>query len=316
MTASRAKHALFAFALWIASAPYPAAAQDAKPLPAPAPKTTKAAPAAGKAPARVLMWQVRSPTATVYLLGSVHVGSADAYPLDPRIERAFAEADTLVLEIPLDAAAVAKATVLMQQGGLYAPPDALDKHVDPATMAKLAKSVATTGMPLAVFKQMRPWFAAMTLALLRLQAEGFQPQYGIDMHFFTAGKDKRFEALETIEEQAGMLSGMPPELQLDNLRQTLDELDQVAPTMRGAFAAWRKGDGPALDRLLLAPVRKQHPALFQRLFVERNRRMASAVERLLAGKGTAFVVVGAGHLVGKDSVIRMLTTRTRVPKQL
>jgi uncharacterized protein len=275
-----------------------------------------AATPAAAAPARVLLWQVRSATATVYLLGSVHVGSADAYPLDPRIERAFAEADTLVLEVPLDAAALAKATTLMQQSGLYAPPDALDKHLDPATMAKLKKAIAATGMPLQAFLQMRPWFAAMTIALLRLQAEGFQPKYGIDVHFFEAGKDKRQHALETIEAQAGLLSGMPNKLQLENLRQTLDELDQAGPTMRAAFAAWRRGDGAAIDELMLAPLRKRYPALYKRLFVDRNRRMTAAVERLLAGKGTAFVVVGAGHLVGKDSIIRMLTTRRKKPIQL
>jgi uncharacterized protein YbaP (TraB family) len=109
---------------------------------------------------------------------------------------------------------------------------------------------------------------------------------------------------------------MPVKLQVDNLRQTLDELDQAATMLRSALAAWRRGDGPAIDELMLAPFRKQYPALYKRLFVDRNRRMAKEVERLLAGKGTAFVVVGAGHLVGKDSVIRMLTTRARTPRQL
>jgi uncharacterized protein YbaP (TraB family) len=221
-----------------------------------------------------------------------------------------------VLEVPLDAAAVAKASTIMQKSGLYAPPDSLDKHLDPATLAKLQTAVSATGMPAQVFMQMRPWFAGMTLALLKLQAAGYQPQYGIDVHFFNALGGKRFQALETIEEQAAMLSGMPPALQVDNLRQTLDELDQIAGIMRQAFAAWRRGDGRALDELMLAPFRKRYPALYKRLFVERNRRMASAIERLLAGKGTAFVVIGAGHLVGKDSVLQMLTTKSRVPRQL
>ena len=46
----------------------------------------------------VFLWELRSPTATVYLLGSVHVASGDMYPLDARIERAFQKSETLVLE--------------------------------------------------------------------------------------------------------------------------------------------------------------------------------------------------------------------------
>ena len=351
-TWSRASHRLCACALLLAltaqpALAAPAATQGAKPA-QPAPAITPAAkpaqvkPAAASTPpaqpaplqpapkpaaaatqverdsaqSKVLLWQVRSATATVYLLGSVHVGSADAYPLDPRIEQAFAQADTLVLEVPLDAGAVAKAAAMMQKAGLYAPPDSLDKHLDAATLAKLKTAIATTGMPAPVFMQMRPWFAGMTLALLRLQTAGYEPQHGIDVHFFNAIGTKRFQALETIEEQAGMLSGMPPAMQIDNLRQTLDELDQISGIMDQAFAAWRRGDASAIDELMLAPFRKRYPALYKRLFLERNRRMASEIERLLAGKGTAFVVIGAGHLVGKDSVLQRLTTKTRVPKQL
>lgn len=299
-----------------ASAPASSAAQPSTKASVPPPGAAPSAAPAAAARTPVLMWQVRSPTATVYLLGSVHVGSADAYPLDPRIERAFAESDTLVLEVPLDEAAMANAAAIMQQRGLYAPPDSLDKHLDPATLAKLKTAIEATGMPVQPFMQMRPWFVAMTIALLRLQADGFEPKYGIDVHFHAAGKDKRFHALETIEAQAGLLSGMPVKLQVDNLRQTLEELDQAGPMMRAAFAAWRRGDGAAIDELMLGPFRKRYPALYRRLFVDRNRRMAKAVTRLLAGKGTSFVVVGAGHLVGNDSIIRMLTTRSRRPQQL
>jgi uncharacterized protein YbaP (TraB family) len=212
---------------------------------------------------------------------------------------------------------MAKAAVLMRERGLYKPPDSLDKHLDPATLAKLQAALQTVpGSPFEMMKQMRPWFAAMTLALLHLSVEGFDARHGIDLHFRGRIGQRRFKALETVESQALMLSGMPAKMQLDSLRQTLDELDKAGDVMRSAFAAWKKGDAQAIDELMLAPFRKQYPGLYKRLFVDRNRRMTKEIKRLLAGKGTAFVVVGAGHLVGQDSIIRMLTTRTQAPKQL
>ena len=41
-----------------------------------------AAPGAAK-PRHILMWKASSPTTTVYLLGSIHAGTKDMYPLPP-----------------------------------------------------------------------------------------------------------------------------------------------------------------------------------------------------------------------------------------
>src|SRR5690349_22883151 len=55
-----------------------------------------------------LLYKVESTTATVYVLGSIHVADASLYPLDPRILSAFEQADTLVLETELTPTAKAR----------------------------------------------------------------------------------------------------------------------------------------------------------------------------------------------------------------
>ena len=49
-----------------------------------------------------------------------------------------------------------------------------------------------------------------------------------------------------------------------------------------------------------------HPELKDLLLKQRNRNWVPQIETLLAGRDDVLVVVGAGHLVGPDSVIRML----------
>ena len=49
-----------------------------------------------------------------------------------------------------------------------------------------------------------------------------------------------------------------------------------------------------------------HPTLFQRLLVERNKSWIPRIEQLARGDRDAIVIVGAGHLAGKQSVIEML----------
>src|SRR2546428_13886065 len=48
---------------------------------------------------KVFLWNVQSPKATAYLLGSVHAARSSLYPLDERIEKAFVASDTLVVEV-------------------------------------------------------------------------------------------------------------------------------------------------------------------------------------------------------------------------
>jgi len=47
---------------------------------------------------KTFLWKVRSKTNTVYLLGSIHLFKKDLYPLNARIEEAFAQSDLLAVE--------------------------------------------------------------------------------------------------------------------------------------------------------------------------------------------------------------------------
>src|SRR5437879_5160229 len=58
----------------------------------------QAAPAQPK-PRRFLMWKATSPTATVYLVGSIHVGNSSMYPLPREVESVFVAAKVLAVEI-------------------------------------------------------------------------------------------------------------------------------------------------------------------------------------------------------------------------
>ena len=56
----------------------------------------QAAPAQPK-PRRFLMWKATSPSATVYMVGSIHVGDSSMYPLPKEVESAFAAAKVLAV---------------------------------------------------------------------------------------------------------------------------------------------------------------------------------------------------------------------------
>src|SRR6476646_6329514 len=70
-------------------------------------------------PRRFLMWKATSPTATVHLVGSIHIGNNSMYPLPREVEAAFAGAKVLTVEINIKNVDQAKTLALVQQYGMY-----------------------------------------------------------------------------------------------------------------------------------------------------------------------------------------------------
>lgn len=257
-----------------------------------------------QAPQKHFLWKVEDAKGgSAYLLGSLHVLSADAYPLPAAIDKAFAESRTLVEEVDLDEmndpmqmmAALAKA---MLTGG-----QTLDQLVSAETFAEVKERVETYGMPMAAIERMKPWLVAITLMAPTLQAAGFRPELGIDKHFFDRAKEKglKRQALETLAYQLDRFDQMPPKLQEDMLKATIEDLDTQVGGVKEMMRAWATGDIATMEKLALTAF-QQSPDLYQRLLSERNQNWMPHVERCLSENAGCFVVVGAAHLVGQDGL--------------
>lgn len=257
-----------------------------------------------QAPQKHFLWKVEDAKGgSAYLLGSLHVLSADAYPLPAAIDKAFAESKTLVEEVDLDEmndpmqmmAALSKA---MLTGG-----QTLDQLVSAQTFAEVKKRAEGYGMPMAAIQRMKPWLVAITLMAPTLQAAGFKPELGIDKHFFDRAKEKglKRQALETLAYQLDRFDQMPPQLQEDMLKATIEDLDTQVGGVKDLLRAWTSGDIATMEKLALTAF-LQSPDLYQRLLSERNQNWMPHVERCLTDNAGCFIVVGAAHLVGRDGL--------------
>ncbi len=265
---------------------------------------------------KTFLWTVASPTATVHLLGSVHVASPDLYPLDPRIESAFQRAQTLVLETSLDPASQVQAVQKLASAGTYPAGDSIELHLDREVLELLQQRLKRSGESFDQMRSFRPWLAAVILTLAEMQRLGYHPGLGIDTYFAGKAKDrKRIVALETLDEQVALFSGMPEAVQEAMLKEALTKMDELGELMKRAQSSWRRGDAKALDELMVAPMQRDFPDVYQRLFVDRNRRMATAIDGYLRTTGEYFVVVGSGHLIGPQGILDLLQAKGYVPVQ-
>lgn len=261
---------------------------------------------------RPLLWRVDGYGRHGWLFGSLHFGAASFYPLPATVRRAFAEADTLAVEIDLLAQDPLEAAQQLRQAGFYAAPDQdLQHSLSAAGWRRLAQAARRLDVPLAYLQHQRPWLAALTLSDRLFQQAGFSGEQGIDLHFLRQASERGMPVveLESLQQQLDLLARLPRAEQLALLNQTLADAGDGEGYVDQVVDAWRHGDIAALDRLLNPPPDPVSQRLYKALLSQRNGRMAAAIARLLAAGKRPFVVVGAGHLVAGDSVAEQLSQR-------
>jgi uncharacterized protein YbaP (TraB family) len=263
-----------------------------------------------------LMWKASLGANTVYLLGSIHLASRDLYPLPDHIERAFRTSSVLVVEVDLNRLDQSKFQGLLAANGLYPREDSLWNHVSPSTRKLVTIFCERQGLQAESFARMKPWLAAFATAFLPVRA--MQPDWvpGVDKYFLDkASNGIRVEPLESAEYQLRLVSTMPERQQERSLRAAVKNAGQIGEDFTRLQTLWLAGDAEKLDSYLSSSMRDD-PDYEKRVFADRNPRMAERAEKCLKNGERCFVVVGAGHMVGRDGIVRLLQDRGIQVKQV
>lgn len=266
-----------------------------------------------------LLWKVASAANTLYLLGSIHFGTPAMYPLDTMVMEAFAASDALVVEIDILAMDPAEVALLFTNQGTYPTDTDLQANVGPATWRAVRRAAERYGLPMAWLQRQKPWFAAMNLSALALRRAGYSESHGIDMYFLQQAQGRKpIIPLESVAEQIAIFERFSRSEEQAFLLETLRELEQGADYLQSIIEAWSRGDAQSLDVLMNKnlPMTPELSRVHNMLLTERNVTMTQALERLLESDKTYFVVVGAGHLVGDGSIVRLFKDKGYSVKQL
>lgn len=255
------------------------------------------------------LWVVKDADSTLYLFGTVHVLRPTIGWSSPRVEAAFDSADEVWFEIsdPDNQAAILP---LVQQYGL-SPDKPLSSLLSAEEIAELDAAARTVGMTAAQLDPMRPWLAGLTLSVAPLVKAGYDPQSGVELVLKARAEaaGKPIKAFETIDKQIRILATMDEPVQLEFIRQALEDFDGAVEMLDGMVDAWSRGDVAELDRVVVEDMKDTAPHVYQAILVDRNTDWANQIETLLQGSGTAFIAVGAAHLAGDDGVQALLTQR-------
>ncbi len=262
-----------------------------------------------KTPRKLFFWEARKDDRTVYLLGSIHLGKAEMYPLDRAIMEAFDRASVLAVEIDITDLSAMTEAAAVQHKQYYPAGMTLRDDVAPATFALLEKYCAARELRVEDLTGLRPWYLMMHLTNLEAARHGYSAYFGIDHFFLLKAKSagKRIVQLESARFQIDMLAGFSSKLQEALLAKTLADADTFDREMQAMIRALQAGDTAALETLALEalPVGEVMDEFRKKMLEKRNRGMAVKIERLAAAR-PLFVVVGAAHFVGPNGIPALL----------
>lgn len=254
-----------------------------------------------------LLWQVQTGKNTIYLLGSIHILQKNSYPLPGAIEKAYGCCKKVVFETDLDGMNNAESQKKLARLGMYPKGQTLSQKISGETLELLKKKMRALGLPITTFEQFKPWFVAISLTALDIQRLGYDPELGIDRHFYNKAKsDKRdLVFLETNDFQLNLMADMGARQQELFLRETLKELDIVETMAADMVDAWKTGDAEKMLSIIRIGF-DEYPDIYDRFFTDRNKRWIPQIEKMLEAGDNALLIVGAGHLVGEESLIGLL----------
>ena len=255
----------------------------------------------------VTLWAAEGTHNQIYLLGSVHMLREGDYPLPDVIERAYQDAESLLMEIDMDELDPAAVQALVTRFGVLPNERELKDVLGPEDYAIAAAAADELDIPLALLGRSKPWLAALTVDQLMLSRLGFDAMHGVEMTFLAKAQDdaKPIEGLETFAQQIGFLDGLSPAAQRDLLLQSLAEGAKLRGIMDRLIEAWKSGDVEFMESSILDEFTR-FPELYETLIVARNRRWIDRLIPLTEHKQDYLVIVGAGHLIGEDGVPAML----------
>jgi uncharacterized protein len=274
------------------------------------------APAAGNIPNRGALFKLEQGGHTAYLFGTIHVGAADFYPLEPRLMAALQQASVLALEIdPLgDQAAIARA--VRDHGMARNGRGAVAEELSPAYRPRLQQLLRRYAISPETVAPMKPWMVASLLTISEFAAQGYDPALAVDAWLSRQAKERRLRVveLESVSGQMMLFNRMSNAEQARFLEEGIAAIEdeEQAKQAHDIVNAWRHADQAGLDAI----ARKgEEDDTFSGKFVQhvlldqRNPALAAGIASLLARERHSFMAIGVLHLVGKGNVPELLRKR-------
>lgn len=250
------------------------------------------------------VWKVSNGAHHLYIGGTIHLLSAEDYPLPEVFDEAYQSADTLVFETDIQSMQQPNMQQKMQHMMSFQNGKTIQQVLSKDTYKMLQQHLSDRGIPIQSIEGYKPGFLAILLTVVELSKIGMVEK-GVDEYYSTlASKDgKKQDWFETPEFQIALLADLGKGNEDQLIRYTLADLASIPDVMSELVNYWREGDMKKLSALSIDPLKQEYQDIYEDLIVNRNKQWVLSLETMLSNKDIELVLVGAMHLAGPDSVL-------------
>ena len=253
------------------------------------------------------VWKVTGNGNTVYVAGTIHILSSDDYPLPSEYKEAYDASAKLYFETDI----AALSSPAFQQKSLqmmtYQDGRTFKDELSSKTVNALQTHFTARGIPMENMLIFKPSMLSITLSMIEFQLIGLTSQ-GVDQYYSTLalGDGKPVGWLESPDAQLSFLANLGKGEEDDLIMYTLDEVDTIADSINELREQWRAGDMAAMKASQLDEMQRDFPQIYEDLLVKRNNNWMPQIREMFKTDEVEFVLVGALHLAGDHSVLKML----------
>lgn len=253
------------------------------------------------------VWKVTAGANTVYFGGTVHILKAENLPLPSEYETAYAASDKLVFETDINGLKTMAFQQNLMSKVMLTDGTTLQTRLSSDTYTALKAYLDAKGMPIEPLHMLKPSFVALTITMLEYQMNGFN-QEGVDAIYAAKAETdgKQVDWFESVDEQIEFIVNLGGDDDNAMIKYTLEELHTLPIIIDDMLSAWLAGDLDKLNRTLVEDMASSSPKIYQDLLVTRNNNWMPKIMSMLQDAPTEFILVGAGHLAGKDSLFAKL----------
>lgn len=253
------------------------------------------------------VWKVSNKDHSLYIGGTIHILTPKDYPLAHEYDVAYQAADKLVFETDMATINSAEFGQKMMGEMTYSDDTILDKVLAPDTYQALAVHLSSRKIPMQAFASYKPSLVAVTLTFIELQTMGYTSE-GVDQFYSNkaAKEGKEQTWLETPEEQLAFIANMGGDDPNAMIDYTLKDIVKMPEMFGKLHSTWLKGDMQGMAEVGIVPFKADYPAIYQDLLVTRNNNWFPKIVEMLNDQPVEYILVGALHLSGPDSVLAKL----------
>lgn len=250
-----------------------------------------------------LFYKVEKDGNYLYLGGSVHVGKEVKFV--DSVEKAYKESIGLGVEVDIQSSKISET---MNNESMYPEGDNLLNHITPETKEKIENIISELGLKLD-YKQYKLWALQSVMTTAIANKAELSVYNGIDYKFITkANVDKKpIISLENTDIQLKAINAGGDEYQVEVIN-NLPEIEEQQKALGKMYEAVINGDIPQIEKYtsIINSGSELSRESYNYMAVERNKNMTSKIEGFISENKKYFIVVGAGHIVGEDGIIKAL----------